>query len=154
MRCWVVVLKFGFFNEELYWVELLSRVRLFAAPWTVAYQASPSMGFPGKNTGVGSHFLLQGIFLTQGSNPGLHHCRWTLYRLSHREVTLTIVGIKRNIILYINSYTLTMVGIKIAAKMSQTPEQVIYWLHRKGELSLYMELRFLIRTHVKIERLY
>ena len=30
---------------------------------------------PGKNTGVGCHFLLQGIFLTQGSNPGLPHCR-------------------------------------------------------------------------------
>ena len=33
---------------------------------------------PGKNTGVGCHFLLQGIFLTQGSNPGLPHCRQTL----------------------------------------------------------------------------
>ena len=31
--------------------------------------------FPGKNTGVCCHFLLQGIFLTQGSNPGLLHCR-------------------------------------------------------------------------------
>ena len=31
--------------------------------------------FPGKSTGVGCHFLLQGIFLTQGSNPGLLHCR-------------------------------------------------------------------------------
>ena len=30
--------------------------------------------FPGKNTGVGCHFLLQGIFLTQGLNPGLPHC--------------------------------------------------------------------------------
>ena len=30
---------------------------------------------PGKNTGVGSQSLLQGIFLTQGSNPGLPHCR-------------------------------------------------------------------------------
>ena len=30
--------------------------------------------FPGKSTGVGCHFLLQGIFLTQGSNPGLPHC--------------------------------------------------------------------------------
>ena len=35
--------------------------------------------FPGKSTGVGCHFLLQGIFLTQGSNPGLQHCRQTLY---------------------------------------------------------------------------
>ena len=34
---------------------------------------------PGKNTGVGGHFLLQGIFLTQGSNPHLLHCRWILY---------------------------------------------------------------------------
>ena len=30
---------------------------------------------PGKNTGVGCHFLLQGIFPTQGSNPGFPHCR-------------------------------------------------------------------------------
>ena len=37
----------------------------------------------GKNTGVGSHALLQGIFLTQGSNPGLLHCRRILYCLSH-----------------------------------------------------------------------
>ena len=33
---------------------------------------------------MGCHFLLQGIFLTQGSNPGLLHCRQTLYRLSHQ----------------------------------------------------------------------
>ena len=39
----------------------------------------------GKNTGVGSHSPLQGIFLTQGSNPGLLHCRQTLQRLSHQR---------------------------------------------------------------------
>ena len=39
---------------------------------------------PGKNTGVGCHALPQGIFLTQGSNPGLLHCRQILYRLSHQ----------------------------------------------------------------------
>ena len=39
---------------------------------------------PGKNTGVGCHALLQGIFPTQGSNPGLPHCRWILYCLSHQ----------------------------------------------------------------------
>ena len=37
---------------------------------------------PGQNTGVGSHALLQGIFLTQGSNPGLLHCRQILYQPS------------------------------------------------------------------------
>ena len=39
--------------------------------WTVAHQAPPPMEFPGKNTGVGCHFLLQGIFLTQELNPSL-----------------------------------------------------------------------------------
>ena len=40
--------------------------------------------FPGKSTGVGCHFLLQRSFLTQGSNPGLPHCRQTLYHLSQK----------------------------------------------------------------------
>ena len=40
--------------------------------------------FPGKSTGVGCHFLLQGIFPTQGSNLGLLHCGQALYHLSHQ----------------------------------------------------------------------
>ena len=40
--------------------------------------------YPGKITGVGCHFLLQGILLTQGLNPGLLHCRQILYHLSHQ----------------------------------------------------------------------
>ena len=39
---------------------------------------------PGQNTGVGSLSLLQGNLPTQGSNPGLLHCRWFLYQLSHQ----------------------------------------------------------------------
>ena len=46
------------------WLQGLQPTRLFC-PWN----------FPGKNTGVGCHFLLQGIFLTQGLNLGLPHCR-------------------------------------------------------------------------------
>ena len=38
---------------------------------------------PGKKTGVGCHSILQGIFPTQGSNPGVLHCRQILYHLSH-----------------------------------------------------------------------
>ena len=41
--------------------------------------------FPGKSTRVGCHFLLQGIFLTQGLNPGLPHCKQMLYHLSHQR---------------------------------------------------------------------
>ena len=40
--------------------------------------------FPGKDIGVGCHFLLQGIFPTQGSNPGLQHCRQILYQLNYK----------------------------------------------------------------------
>ena len=44
---------------------------------------------PGKNTGVGCHALLQGIFPTQGSNPGLTHCKQILYRLSHQGSSIS-----------------------------------------------------------------
>ena len=40
--------------------------------------------FLGKSSGVDCHFLLQGIFPTQGSNPGLPHCRQTLYQLNYQ----------------------------------------------------------------------
>ena len=39
---------------------------------------------PGQNTGVGSLFLLQGIFPNQESNSGLPHYRWIFYQLSHK----------------------------------------------------------------------
>ena len=42
--------------------------------------------YPGKNTGVGCHAFLQGIFPTQGSNLGLLHGRQILYHLSHHPI--------------------------------------------------------------------
>ena len=74
-------------------VKLLSRVWLFATPWTVPYQDPPSTrilhprDFPGKSTGVGCHFLLQGILPTQELNLGFLHWRQTLCRLSHQGST-------------------------------------------------------------------
>ena len=55
------------------WPHKLQPTR-FLCPWD----------FPGKDTRVGCHFLLQGIFLTQRSNPGLLHCRQILYWLSYK----------------------------------------------------------------------
>ena len=46
----------------------------------------------GQNTAVGSLSLLQGVFPTQGSNPGLPHYRQILYRLSHKEALPTNTG--------------------------------------------------------------
>ena len=62
---------------------VLSCVQLFANPWTVTHQALLSMGFPGKSTQVGCHFLLQGIFPTQGSSPHLLHWQVDSLPLSH-----------------------------------------------------------------------
>ena len=51
-----------------------------------------SWNSPGQNTGVDSLSLLQGIFLTQGSNSGLPHCRWILYQLSHKGRPISLIG--------------------------------------------------------------
>ena len=53
-------------------------------PRTVAHWTPLPWDFPGKSTGVGCHFLPQGIFLTEESNQGLMHCRLILYQLSHQ----------------------------------------------------------------------
>ena len=67
-------------------VKSLSRVWHFATPWTVAYQAPPSMGFSRQECWSRLPSPSPGIFPTQESNPGPPHCRQTLYRLSHQGI--------------------------------------------------------------------
>ena len=60
------------------------------SPSVVSYSLRPHglyslWNSPGQNIGVGSLSFLQGIFPTQGLNPGLLHCRWILYQLSHKK---------------------------------------------------------------------
>ena len=55
----------------------------FLCPWD----------FPGKNTGVGSCSLLQGVIPTQESNQGLWHCRRILYQLSYQGSPYTMYSI-------------------------------------------------------------
>ena len=54
-------------------------------PMHCSLPGSSPCNSPGKNTGVGCHSFLQTIFLTQGLNPSLQHCRQILYHLSHLE---------------------------------------------------------------------
>ena len=61
--------------------NMLSRLVTAFLPRRRLYSPWNSLG---QNTGVGSLSLLQGIFPTQGSNPGLPHCRRILYQLSHK----------------------------------------------------------------------
>ena len=65
-------------------VKSLSHVRLFVTPWTVAHQAPPFLGFSRQEYWSGLPFPSPGYFPIQGLNPGLLHCRQTLYRLSHQ----------------------------------------------------------------------
>ena len=60
---------------------------------------------PGKNTGVGCHCLLKGIFPTQGLNPGLH-CRQVLHCLSYRgaQILLTVLFFNTCLSLFIDFY--------------------------------------------------
>ena len=61
----------AFFMNRLCCAQSLSRVWLFVTPWMVACRLLCPWASPGNNTGVGCHALLQGIFPTQGLNPGL-----------------------------------------------------------------------------------
>ena len=79
-------------------VESPSRVRLFATPWTVAYEAPLSMGFPRQEYWSGLPFPPPGDLPESGLKPrspallayyllsdvGLLHCRQILYHLSHQ----------------------------------------------------------------------
>ena len=70
---------------------LVSRVGHFMTPWTVAHPDPLCMGFSRQGYwGGGGHPLLQGIFLTQGSNLCLLHYRRILYFLSHQGSPLSV----------------------------------------------------------------
>ena len=66
--------------------------------------------YPGKNTGVGYHLHLQGIFQTQGSNLSLPHCRKILYHLSTREAYILRVQ-------KLNPSFLICPGLKLSCKL-------------------------------------
>ena len=94
---WVVISSNMSGGSNSIWVsewKSLSRVRLFATLYAIQstiyativypYRLYSPRNSPGQNTGVGGLSLLQGIFPTQGLNPGLLHCRRMLYQLSYR----------------------------------------------------------------------
>ena len=77
---------------EAKWNEFLSHVQLILSPWIIApsrflcpWGFSRQVYWTGCHTGMVCRTLLQGIFPTQGSNPGLPYCRRTFYQLGHWE---------------------------------------------------------------------
>ena len=81
------------------------------------------LNFPGENTGGGCHSLLQGIFVTQESNPGLLHCRQILYRLSHQ---VSQAGLKP-------TYSALEGGLLTTGPLGKSPE---FSLEREGIVSM------------------
>ena len=87
VNTWKVLRADSKHSSKVKW-KPLSHIRLFVTPvisdslWPHGLY-SP-WNSPGQKTGVGSLSLPQGIFPTQGSNPGLPHCRQILYQLSHK----------------------------------------------------------------------
>ena len=69
-------------KQKLKKVKVAHHVLLFTTHYSPWYSS-------GQNTGVGSCSLLQGIFPTQGSNPGLPHCRQILYQLKPKNTVVS-----------------------------------------------------------------
>ena len=82
--------SYGFSSSHVQMWELDDKEGWKSENCSVMFHSSQPHGLyspwnsPGQNTGVGSLSLLQGIFPTQRSNPGLPHWKWILYQLSHQ----------------------------------------------------------------------
>ena len=85
---------------------------------------------PGQKTGVGSLSLLQGVLPTQGSNPGLLHCRWILYKpqtkwkKKERET---------------NQFTVFKMNEMIKLKKKTKTELILMWWNRSMNIQLQPE---------------
>ena len=128
-----------------------SKVKVLFSGWVVSDSVNPltvaqqTPHLPGQNSGVGCHFLLQGISLTQGSNPRLPHCRRILYCLSPRELTdpnlscLPCAGHCPNTLL---SKALNLPHNTMKQALCCTQSQTREMNHREVEVTAFCEREF------------
>ena len=81
--CRQILYQLGYEGNTIIYVSESERCSVLSYSFRPHRLYSP-WNSPGQNTGVDSCSFLQGIFPTQGSNPGLPHCRQILYQLSHQ----------------------------------------------------------------------
>ena len=102
--------------------------------------------FPSKNTGMDCHFLLQGIVLTQRSNPGLLcllHCRWLLYHWVTRKDPIILLDAFNSAFLshfdILISFMLSHYSASIAKPKFFCPsnKRGLYWITRVGKPSVF-----------------
>ena len=107
---------------------------IFVTPWTVAHQVLCPWGSPGKNTGVGCHALLQGIFLTQESNLCLLcFLHWQVGSLPLAPPHLEIPDKPRQHIKSRDITLLTKIGIVKAMVFPVVMYQCESWTTMKAE---------------------
>ena len=93
---------------------------------------------PGKNTQVGCHAFLQGIFPTQGSNLGLPHCRWILYHLSQQgspDIWFTDIFLQSVACLFL-LLTVSFTEQKFLTFMTSTLSVFFFLDHALGEMNV------------------
>ena len=86
----IIIINFGPYTFMFCLYSIINRlkVKVFDSLWP--HGPYSPWNSPGQDTGVGSLSLLQGIFPTQGSKPGLPHCRLIFYQLSHKGSPRTL----------------------------------------------------------------
>ena len=109
----------------------------------------PPWDSPGKSTGVACHFLLQGLFLTQGSNPGLLHSRQMLWPLSHQGSMYTILN--SDFLLLADLMSLSFLHqseiLEGRKKFSSSPKAS----HKPGQMSCHPERPCMVATRISFE---
>ena len=85
---------------------------------------------PGQDTRVGNRSLLQGIFPTQGSNPGLPHCRWILYQLSHQGSPNTIFSSVQSLgrVRLYDPMDCSKPGLPVHHQLPESTQTQIHWV--------------------------
>ena len=102
-----------------------------AIPWTVAHQAPLSMGLSRQDTGVGSHFLLQGIFLIQGLNsclPHLLHWQADSLPLSHLSIIYPIHSVDTFYLRILENFALLSTQSFLPFSLILSFESSLWWI--------------------------
>ena len=108
---------------------------------------------PGQNTGVGCQALLHEIFLIQGLNPGLPHCRWVLYCLRHHGSPIITILIRLNISFVLSHFaskhlstSFGICGLKVCINLPSVFAKIRTYLIR----SVYIPLFYMLQS-IKIQ---
>ena len=125
-----------------------------ATPWIAVYQAPVHSDSPGKNTGVGCHALLQGIFPTQGSNPGLPHSRQILLLSEPPDKSqMYIIDVRCTyLILYIDDVIQQQQNTHFSqAHMESSSREATFWTTKHTVTNLKEEISYNVCSQITME---